>query len=1113
MPKAQSKSSRGEPAEESLEVGAVDDGSVGAAPSGESKDPVNMNDIASMMQICLQFQRDLGEKLEKETIKQDKRWRQLQIQVNNIRDDMKQQRDEGVPSQSATPELPHEDEQPSFSGAETRPGDRGWGQAVVPRLEEEDDIEQYLTTFERLAVAYQWPEMEWAVRLVPHLTGKARAAYVAMAAGDSLDYRSVKEAILAKYAINEDVYRQRFREPDVQPNESPKEFYNRPKDLYHNWIQPAKRNKEEIEEIFILEQFYRCLSPELRVWVREREPKSAKEAAFLVETFLAARRGPKSFRFEPTQKSSAIRGKPSVTGGGGGGPGEAESVRPTEKPSNLNKARTAMPVCFYCGQEGHIKPNCPVRKAKTAYFCTVPRPSQTENKVVGKRQVVTAKINNKVVEALLDTSSVQTLIHPSLLNDRAILGRTVLDICVHGDHKSYPIAVVYLEIAEQTFLMSVGVVDSLAYPVILGQDLPILQELVGNCKPVNTVTRSQKRTQNLTQESETQKGPVSMRQSGVKIYKKDAPDVTNSLSELPFFDVILPEQNVKMRKTRAQKRKEKMLGTIRKNCSYQEPEVPKCDEIDFMQLQHKDTSLQSCFRNAEVEQGRVADRGFFLRDKVLYYKDNQDDYARLVVPQQLPEQVLHLGHSIPWAGHLGTRKTLDRVASRFYWPGLNTDVQNFCQSCSVCQLASDKNVPKYLLQPLPIIDVPFSRIAMDIVGPVERTQSGNRYILVICDYGTRYPEAFPLRDITAKQIAYALLQLFSRVGIPSEILTDQDTNFLSNTLKQVYRLLGIKSIRTTAYHPQTDGLVERYNRTLKSILRKFISMNAKDWDKWLPYLLFAYREVPQASTGFSPFELLYGRQVRGPLDVLQEAWVGAQTKKTSVLEFVLQMREKMEQTTRLVRKQLEKAQHTQQTWYDKSARQRSFNPGQQVLLLLPTAENKLLAKWQGPYTVLRKLSPTTYEIEMPERRDPKQTFHINLLKEWKTRDMPSQQQLFVRTVEEEDEYDFTPSNENFASLDLSHLSLKQQEELQAIIPEGLFQEKPGATDLVEHNIHLKNANPIRQKMYRIPQRLVPILEEEITVMKELKNPSRTVAVYKDAIWTPWSTCYFPALDG
>lgn len=119
----------------------------------------------------------------------------------------------------------------------------------------------------------------------------------------------------------------------------------------------------------------------------------------------------------------------------------------------------------------------------------------------------------------------------------------------------------------------------------------------------------------------------------------------------------------------------------------------------------------------------------FLRDQVLYYKADSDDRERLVVPQGLREQVLKLGHSIPWAGHLGSKKTLDRIASRFYWPGLSTQVHECCQSCSICQLTGDRRVPKFPLQPLPVIDVPFSQIAMDIVGPSEQTQSGHRYIL------------------------------------------------------------------------------------------------------------------------------------------------------------------------------------------------------------------------------------------------------------------------------------------------------------------------------------------------------------------------------------------------
>lgn len=88
----------------------------------------------------------------------------------------------------------------------------------------------------------------------------------------------------------------------------------------------------------------------------------------------------------------------------------------------------------------------------------------------------------------------------------------------------------------------------------------------------------------------------------------------------------------------------------------------------------------------------------------------------------------------------------------------------------------------------------------------------------------------------------------------------------------MYQLVGIKGIQTTPYHPQMEGLVERFNQTLKNLLRKFVSHTGLDWGQWLPYLLFAYREVPQASTEFSPFELLYGRQVRGPLDLLQEHW-------------------------------------------------------------------------------------------------------------------------------------------------------------------------------------------------------------------------------------------------
>ena len=187
---------------------------------------------------------------------------------------------------------------------------------------------------------------------------------------------------------------------------------------------------------------------------------------------------------------------------------------------------------------------------------------------------------------------------------------------------------------------------------------------------------------------------------------------------------------------------------------------------------------------------------------------------------------------------------------------------------------------------LPVMGEPFERIAMDIIGPLPKTRQGHRYVLVVCDYATRYPEAIPLKKFTAPAIAEELIGLFSQHGVPREILTDQGTNFTSQLLKELYQMIGVTPIKTSPYHPQTDGLVERFNQTLKQMLRRLIDSEGHEWHKLLPYVLFAYREVPQASTGFSPFELLYGRDVRGPLDVLKEGWIEPNPKEDDILTYV-----------------------------------------------------------------------------------------------------------------------------------------------------------------------------------------------------------------------------------
>ena len=210
-------------------------------------------------------------------------------------------------------------------------------------------------------------------------------------------------------------------------------------------------------------------------------------------------------------------------------------------------------------------------------------------------------------------------------------------------------------------------------------------------------------------------------------------------------------------------------------------------------------------------------------------------------------------------------------------------MEEYCRSCEICQKSSHQRGSRAPLIPLPVLSEPFKCIAMDIIGPLPCSRSGKQYVLVICDYATRYPEAIPLHSTDASHIAEELMGVFDRVGIPSEILTDQGSNFTSQLLTELYRMLHIHPIRTTPYHPQTDGLVERFNQTLKSMLRKAATKEGRDWDKMIPFLLFTYREVPQSSTGFSPF----GKSVRGPLDVLQESWEAKANTKESVVSHVL----------------------------------------------------------------------------------------------------------------------------------------------------------------------------------------------------------------------------------
>ena len=223
---------------------------------------------------------------------------------------------------------------------------------------------------------------------------------------------------------------------------------------------------------------------------------------------------------------------------------------------------------------------------------------------------------------------------------------------------------------------------------------------------------------------------------------------------------------------------------------------------------------------------------------------------------------MEVAHDSIFGGHLGIKKTKDRIQKNFYWPDMQGDVTSFCRSCDVCQKTTAKGfVVRVPLGDMPLINMRFSRVAVDLVGPVSPpSEKGHRYIVTLLDYATRYPEAVLLKNIETETVAEALLDMYSRLEIPEEVLSDLGTQFVSKCMEEVSRLLSVKRLKTTPYHPICNVLVERFNGTLKKMLRRLCNEQPRQWHRFVNPLLFAYIEASQKATGFSPFELCTGGQ-------------------------------------------------------------------------------------------------------------------------------------------------------------------------------------------------------------------------------------------------------------
>ena len=425
------------------------------------------------------------------------------------------------------------------------------------------------------------------------------------------------------------------------------------------------------------------------------------------------------------------------------------------------------------------------------------------------------------------------------------------------------------------------------------------------------------------------------------------------------------------------------------------------DQLSRSQLckeQHSDPEISPLFDRAldenEMSQVPVC---YYVKNDILMRKWRPPDVSaddewtvnhQIVVPRAYRPEILNLAHETPMSGHLGVNKTYHKILNHFFWPGLKSDVSQHCKSCHTCQMVGKPNqtIPKASLQPIPAFDEPFSRIIIDCEGPLPKTKSGCQYLLTIMCASTRFPEAIPLRNIKTKTIVKALVKFFTFVGLPRSVQSDQGSNFMSGIFQQVMHELGIKQYKSSAYHPESQGALERFHQTLKNMIRSYCFDTEKDWDEGIHLLLFAVRESVQESLGFSPFELVFGHIVRGPLKLLKEKILLDDDSSLNLLQYVSDFKNRLSKACEAARSNLKSAQSKMKLCYDENAQDRNFEPGDKVLALLPIPGKPLQARYYGPYTVDKKLSDVNYIVNTPGRRKQKQLCNINMLKKYIDRD-------------------------------------------------------------------------------------------------------------------------------
>ena len=521
--------------------------------------------------------------------------------------------------------------------------------------------------------------------------------------------------------------------------------------------------------------------------------------------------------------------------------------------------------------------------------------------------------------------------------------------------------------------------------------------------------------------------------------------------------------------------------------------VAECTAM--VQLQSADPSLNIC--RAHVRDDNTSQ--FFLRsgDGMLFRRVTMNNYVvtQLVVPKDKRLEIMKVGHDAPESGHYGSEKTLQRIEQSFHWPGIRRDVRDFVRSCAECQRRKRVTV----LDRVPITPIvrpasPFDVCHTDLIGPIDPTSTKQfKYILVFIDACTRFCECVPLKSLTAQETCRALMSIFHRYGIPRVVVCDNGTNYAAAVTQEMLKHLGIEVRFTTPLHSEANGLCERANQSIEKLLHHtLVSDKPRAWADDLSACVYAYNTVPNSTTSLTPFEMLYGRPARGPLQVLRETWAnegeGLPMLSKSNEQYMSDLRGQFEMGARIAEERATVAQGRYAAQYNRRARDKTFDVGDEVLILIPDDNRKLTARWQGPAIIDRVMSPYSFSVALCD--GSKRVLHANRLRKFITR-------VSALGVIFEDDEDFgdlemwesvvisdePTAADKIKTLDLSHLSCTQQDELRSVLLRHaeVFSDVPGHCNILEHDIKLEPGfRPNPPTPYRVPHKLQPEVARQMS---------------------------------